>query len=86
MPEHEAKDNRPRRIRVFGPQYIEGTEVISLAGELLEHIQEHERILQALQNRDKETMHAAVRHHLKNTQSYLLRLVDENSAIKYIIK
>ena len=67
-------------------KYLDAMVQSKAVQDLEQHIQEHERILQALQNRDKETMHAAVRHHLKNTQSYLLRLVDENSAIKYIIK
>ena len=49
-----------------------------------QHIQEHERILRALQARDKAVMRASIRNHLKSTQAHLMRLVDENTAIRFI--
>lgn len=50
------------------------------------HIHEHEAILEALRQRDKKAMHAAVRTHMKNTEKNLERLVDENNAIVFIGK
>ena len=43
-------------------------------------------ILEALRQRDKKAMHAAVRTHMKNTEKNLARLVDENNAIVFIGK
>lgn len=54
--------------------------------EMDRHIQEHEAILQALHERDKEAMHTAIRTHLKNTEDNLKRLVDQNTAINFISK
>lgn len=51
-----------------------------------EHIREHEAILNALRARDKKAIRAAVLRHLKNTEENLKRLVDKNSAIKFISK
>ena len=67
-------------------KYLDAMVQSKAVRDLEQHIQEHEGILLALRQRDRESVDRAVRRHLQNTQTYLLRLVDENSAIKYIVR
>jgi GntR family transcriptional repressor for pyruvate dehydrogenase complex len=50
------------------------------------HIVEHQKILDALKRRDKEALHIAIREHLLETENDINRLVDADTAIRFINK
>ncbi|MPN00600.1 hypothetical protein SDC9_147796 [bioreactor metagenome] len=50
------------------------------------HIADHQAILDALRNRDREAGEIAVRRHMISTEEDIKRLVNENSATHFVIR